>query len=177
MRSANCLAESKPLGSTTARLPCTHLGSMGLSQGLCVGRNKGRIRTPLPEAFTRHGCVPGSRCARAYYNARRHYREISNQARFPWASSSVQQPARNCVVMSLTGRPSTKRKDIRSRMGQQPVLVATRPHNRPVLWHRDRPSATFARQSAPAPLGPARHALAAARSDSTRPRRGSQAPR
>src|SRR6266699_4573695 len=39
MRSANCWAESSPSGSTTARLPWTHLGSIGLSQGLLVGKN------------------------------------------------------------------------------------------------------------------------------------------
>ena len=41
------LGTSSPLDSTTARLPWTHLGSMGLSQGLLVGK-KGRMRTPLP---------------------------------------------------------------------------------------------------------------------------------
>ena len=48
MRSANCLAESTPSGSTTALLAWTHFGSIGLSQGLCVGSKNGRIRTPLP---------------------------------------------------------------------------------------------------------------------------------
>src|SRR2546421_3834903 len=34
MRSANCWAVSRLFGSTRAFFPCTHLGSMGLSQGL-----------------------------------------------------------------------------------------------------------------------------------------------
>src|SRR5260221_10744082 len=52
MRSAKSFAVSSPSGSTTARLPWTHLGSIGLSQGLLVGKKHGRIRTPLPSALT-----------------------------------------------------------------------------------------------------------------------------
>ena len=50
--SARSFAESKPSGSTIAFLACTHFGSIGLSQGLLVGRKKGRIRTPLPSCLT-----------------------------------------------------------------------------------------------------------------------------
>lgn len=78
--------------------------SMGLSQGLCVGRNNGRIRTPLPEALT---CWLCSRIQvrTILLQCQEAFSQISSQARFPWASSLVQHQARNCVVMSLTGRP------------------------------------------------------------------------
>ena len=33
-------------GSMMARLPWTHFGSIGLSQGLLIGRKQGRMRTP-----------------------------------------------------------------------------------------------------------------------------------
>ena len=37
---------------------------------------------------------------------------LSSQAVFPWACSRVQHHCRNWVVISLTGRPVTKRSDI-----------------------------------------------------------------
>src|SRR5947209_8113523 len=37
-RSATSRALSRRVGSTMARVPCTHVGAMGLSQGLVTGR-------------------------------------------------------------------------------------------------------------------------------------------
>src|SRR5215831_8124093 len=51
MRSANCLAERTPSGATIACFAWTHFGSMGLSQGRCVGSKNGRIRNPLARLF------------------------------------------------------------------------------------------------------------------------------
>ena len=39
-------------GSTTLRLPCTHLGSMALSHGLCLGKRQLTILTPSPLSLT-----------------------------------------------------------------------------------------------------------------------------
>ena len=39
-------------GSTMARLPCSHLGSIGLSQGLLRGKKQAMIRTPVPVRLT-----------------------------------------------------------------------------------------------------------------------------
>src|SRR5581483_12364006 len=100
MRSVNCLAESTPLGSTTARLPCTHLGSMGLSQGLCLGRNSGRIRTPLPLLLTCWLCSL-IQVRTILLECQEALSQINSQAVLPWASSAVQHQAKNCVVMAL----------------------------------------------------------------------------
>ena len=40
-------------GRATARLPCTHLGAIGLSHGLCTGSLQATIRPPCPIALTR----------------------------------------------------------------------------------------------------------------------------
>jgi hypothetical protein len=44
--------QRSPPGSTTLRLPRTHLGSMALSHGLFLGSKQGTIRTPRPLSLT-----------------------------------------------------------------------------------------------------------------------------
>ena len=51
MRWANCLAESKPSGSTIAFLAWTQLGSMGLSQGLLGGQKEGQNADSFARLF------------------------------------------------------------------------------------------------------------------------------
>ena len=46
------LGGEQAVGSTTARLPCIHLGSMDSARDASVSKNNGRMRTPVPEAFT-----------------------------------------------------------------------------------------------------------------------------
>src|SRR5215210_362498 len=48
-------------GSTTLRLACTHLGSMALSHGLCLGRRQLTILTPPPLCLTSRLCLPSQR--------------------------------------------------------------------------------------------------------------------
>ena len=51
MRSVSSSLESTRLGSRTARLPWAHLGSIGLGQGLLLGRANTSSRSPPPRAF------------------------------------------------------------------------------------------------------------------------------
>src|SRR4051795_5910810 len=55
-RSMSSSAVNVRSGSTIARLPCSHRGSIGLSQGLFTGKRHTRIRTP-PVRFTVRLCV------------------------------------------------------------------------------------------------------------------------
>ncbi len=54
MRSANSSVESTLFGSTTRRLPCAHMGSIGLSQGLLTGRRQATLRSTHPLAIALH---------------------------------------------------------------------------------------------------------------------------
>src|SRR2546423_6036556 len=73
-------------GPTTARLPCTHLGSIGLSQGLFVGKKQGRMRTPLPWAFTWALCWR-IQVRTSLLTCQEALSQMSNQAVLPWACS------------------------------------------------------------------------------------------
>src|SRR5258708_2277848 len=97
-------------------MACTHFGSMGLSQGLLVGRKKGRIRTPLLSCLTWLLCsrIQVRTCLLTCQEA---LSQISSQQVLPCACSRVQHHSRNWVVMALTGRPVTKRSDIFLRRG------------------------------------------------------------
>src|SRR5690242_8432503 len=97
MRSANCLAVNKPLGSTTAFFACTHLGSIGFSQGLLVGKQKGRMRTPWLVCFTWLLCSR-IQVRTSLLQCQEALSQISNQQDLPAACSLLQIQSRNWVV-------------------------------------------------------------------------------
>jgi len=93
---------------TARRLPWTHLGSMGLSQGLLTGRRQATIRTPAPARLTARlwSC---SQARTAWLTCHAALSQTSSSAVTPRAASLSQHQARNRVVSAPTGRPSTKR--------------------------------------------------------------------
>jgi hypothetical protein len=95
-------------GSTTARFPWTHFGSIGLSHGALTGNGQVMMRTPRPSCLTCRLCsrIQLLTALLMCHDALSH---TSSKAVFPRAARRVQQSARNSVVMALTGRPSTKR--------------------------------------------------------------------
>lgn len=52
MHSSNSAAVSRRAGSTTARFPCTHFGSMGFNHGALTGNWHAMMRTPRPSRLT-----------------------------------------------------------------------------------------------------------------------------
>src|SRR5215216_5579758 len=99
---------STPSNSTTFRFPCTHLGSMALSHGLCLGRRQLTILTPAsaPLFLTRRLCLPSHRLT-SLETCQLALSQMSSRVFLPVASSPSQHHERNCVVMELTGLPST----------------------------------------------------------------------
>src|SRR5215210_5163876 len=97
-------------------LPCTHLGSIGLSHGLFFGSRQLMILTPLPLALTRrlweaiHSRTSLEVCQLALS-------QIKTQTLLPATSSFWQHHLKNCVVTLLTGRPSTNLSHIFSSSG------------------------------------------------------------
>src|SRR5215211_8815413 len=91
-------APSNLSGSTTLRLPCTHLGSMAFSHGLCFGRRQLAILTPQPLFLTSRLCFPSH-----LLTWRLMCQEALSQMRtntfLPAASRFLQHHERNCVVM------------------------------------------------------------------------------
>src|SRR5215211_3660854 len=112
-------APSSPSGSTTLRLPCTHLGSMALSHGLCFGSRQLTILTPAspPLSLTRRLCFPSQRL-NSLETCQLALSQMSSRTFLPRASSFSQHHERNCVIMLLTGRPSTKRSHVSSSCGR-----------------------------------------------------------
>src|SRR3954453_2864176 len=111
-RSMSSSAVNVRSGSTIARLPCSHRGSIGLSQGLFTGKRHTRIRTP-PVRFTVRLCVLIHPCT-AWLTCQAALSHTSTHTRLPsWASWWAPQ-VRNSIVTRLTGRPSTKRSSTRS---------------------------------------------------------------
>src|SRR4029453_9727112 len=103
-------AESTRAGSTTARFPCTHLGSIGLSQGLLLGNRQTMRRQPLSCLALRlwaviHSCTAWLTCQEAFSQMRK-------RARLPWAVKYPASHARKAQVTTLTGRPRTTRHHI-----------------------------------------------------------------
>src|SRR5215510_3276443 len=99
--------ESTRAGATMARFPCTHLGSIGLSQGLLLGNRQTRKRQPPAGLALRlwaliHACTAWLTCQEALS-------QMSQRARLPWALKYTASHARKVRVTRRTGRPSTKR--------------------------------------------------------------------
>ena len=91
-----------------ARLPCTHLGSIGFSQGLLLGRQQETMRTPLPSRFTCRLCA-AIQLRTARLTCQEALSQISKRTGTCRSLSLRQHQSRNWVVMALTGRPVTKR--------------------------------------------------------------------
>lgn len=66
------LCREQAIGFNDSPFAMAHCGSMGLSQGLFVGKKQGRMRTPFPSCLTA-GCAHESRCAPACSHVKRHY--------------------------------------------------------------------------------------------------------
>ena len=94
-------------GSTTARLPCTHFGSIGFSHGALIGSPHTRMRHP-PSRRTRRLCRPiHPRTRRLTCHAA--LSRTSTNTRFPSAANSRHTQSRYPSVVALTGRPSQNR--------------------------------------------------------------------
>ena len=108
MLSANELAESRRVGSTMARLPWIHLGSMGLSHGLLIGNWHTSSRTPIPFCLTVWLCarIQDRTSLLICHDA---LSQIRSQTGTCCCVKRVQHHSRNWMVMALTGRRSTKR--------------------------------------------------------------------
>src|SRR5215203_5288561 len=79
---------------------------MALSHGLLVGNRQGTIRTPQPPSLaSRLWAAIQPLTSRLLCQLA--LSQIRSRASLPLASSRSQQYPRNCVVMELTGRPST----------------------------------------------------------------------
>jgi hypothetical protein len=91
-----------------ARLPWTHLGSIGLSHGALTGNPHTRIRHPTPARRTRRLWASIHRRTRPLtcHAALSHTR---TNTRFPSAPSTSHTHPRNASVVALTGRPSQNR--------------------------------------------------------------------
>src|SRR6266481_1216239 len=76
---------------------------VGFHHGLLVGKKQGRMRTPLPSAFTRELCSR-IQVRTSLLTCQEALSQMSNQAVFPWACTWSHPHCKNCVVMSLTGR-------------------------------------------------------------------------
>ena len=107
-RSSTSWAVSKRSGSTARRLPWTHFGSIGLSQGLLTGNRQPTMRTPCPARLTAR-LWSRTQAYTSRLTCQEALSQTSSRAVFPRAASRSQHQARNCVVRALTGRPSTKR--------------------------------------------------------------------
>src|SRR5215203_866050 len=85
-----------------------HLGSIGLSHGLLVGNRHGTIRTPasLPLSLTWRLWAAIQPLTR-WLLCQLALSQIRSRAFLPLRWSFSQHHPRNCVVIALTGRPST----------------------------------------------------------------------
>jgi len=118
-RQSRCLSSapvSLRAGSTTARLPWTHLGSIGLSHGLRLGSRQIRRRQPWPVRLTSRLCLLTQSCT-SRLMCQEALSQISAKTRTPSAASCSAAQARKAQVSGLIGRPLTKRSSVRSRAG------------------------------------------------------------
>lgn len=113
------VSTERPLGlNDLAFAVGIHCGSMGLSHGLFVGSRQGTIRTPPspPLLLTRRlweaiqSLTNPDLCQDALSQTR-------SKASLPAAASFSQHHPRNCVVIELTGRPSTNLIQVRPNSG------------------------------------------------------------
>jgi hypothetical protein len=102
--------ERRRAGSTTARFPCTHLGSIGLSQGLLLGTRQTMRRQPRSCLAWRLWAVIQS-CT-AWLTCQEALAQMSKRARLPWAVKYTASHASKAQVTTLTGRPRTTRHNI-----------------------------------------------------------------
>ena len=138
-----------------------------MSHGLLVGRRQGTIRTPasLPLSLTRRLWALIQPLS-SWLLCQEALSQIRSKAFLPLCWSLWQHQERNCVVMELTGRPSTN-------LSQVSVQApADKARSRRVLWARDRPFWLPSRGGGPALWHPPRNAQKVARSEKTssRPR-------
>src|SRR3712207_9285008 len=89
-----------------ALAPCTHLGSMAFSHGLCLGRRQLTILTPSPLFLTRRLCLPSHRLT-SLEMCQLALSQMRSNTFLPAAWSFSAHHSRNRVVMLLTGLPST----------------------------------------------------------------------
>jgi len=118
-------------GSTTLRLACTHLGSIALSHGLCLGRRQLTILTPSPPSLTRRLCLPSHRLT-SLETRQEALSQIRSGTFLPRASSLSQLHSRNRVWSSLASPPRTSARC-------RPSLEGSRARGRRRPWARDRP--------------------------------------
>src|SRR5437763_1183097 len=93
-----------------ARLPCSHLGSIGFSHGALTGRPHTLILQP-PSRFTLRLCCPIQRLTRLL-TCQDALSQTSTNTRLPSLANLPHSQARKSSVTWLTGLPSTKRKSI-----------------------------------------------------------------
>lgn len=103
-------------GSTTARWPCTHLGSIAFRHGLRLGSRQTSRRQPWPATLTVRLCCR-SQARTSWLMCQEALSPTSARTRTPSAASGSATQARKAQVTGLTGRPSTKRKNMRSCAG------------------------------------------------------------
>ena len=111
-RSRTSSAVSVRSGSTIARFPCIHFGSIGFSHGALTGRPHTRIRHPDFSRRTRRLC-PAIQARTRLLTCQAALSQTRTNTRLPSAANCSHAQARKSSVTWLTGRPSTNRTIIR----------------------------------------------------------------
>ena len=170
-RCSRSWAVSRRVGSTMRRLPWTHFGSIGLSQGLLLGRKQGMMRTPpsrwtalivLPQPGAhRPAAVPGGVVP------------DQDQRRDPAGGQPVAAPVPKGGGAGADRSPLDEAQPASPRARHRRVGRA--PHSRPAPSDRGRRAPPSARPAAAAPH-PSTRAAPAGRGSSTRSRPRTPAP-
>src|ERR687898_3566323 len=100
------VSTEQPLGLNYLALAVNPRGSIALSHGLLVGNRHGTIRTPWPLALTQRLWALIQPLT-SWLLCQLALSQIRSRASLPLCLSLWQHQERNCVVMELTGRPST----------------------------------------------------------------------
>ena len=111
-RSRTSSAVSFRSGSTIARLPCIHFGSIGFRHGALTGSPHTRIRHPFFSRATRRLCRAIHARTR-WLTCQAALSPTRTNTFFPSAANSPHAQAKNSSVTWPTGRPSTNRTIIR----------------------------------------------------------------